>query len=343
LKPPDPEKNGPPRAWVRTYYPGVADPEAASNILVLPGGEVADVELKLLAIPTHAVRGVVVNPDGTPAPKVTMALGEAFSTTALVSKSDGTFEFPAVTEGEWRVSAEAQRDAVKLRAVEWIDVKGHDLENVKLRLAAPLVLRGKMIVDAPKDTPALRPGPMLLSLRGGRSTRNGDLGPMGAALINANSLGNFVVEGAYPGFYRLAPMLQPPSPPYYLDAVLVGGADLTTQEVELSSDATISVVYKADGGSVLGRAENCASGGVLLVPVDPARRRPGFSRSGPCDSSGQYEVHAVRPGDYYALAFAGNGPVLAVDEALLSQGVKVTVRAGEASLADLKAVTRPVF
>jgi len=103
------------------------------------------------------------------------------------------------------------------------------------------------------------------------------------------------------------------------------------------------VVYRTDGGSVLGKAENCASGGVLLVPVDPARRRPGFSRSGPCDSSGQYEVHAVRPGDYYALAFAGNGPVLAVDEALLSQGVKVTVRAGEASLADLKAVTRPVF
>ena len=184
---------------------------------------------------------------------------------------------------------------------------------------------------------------MMLSLRGGRSSRNGDLGPLGAALINSNSLGNFVVEGAYPGFYRLAPMLQPPSPPYYLDAVLIGGADLATQEVEISSDATISVVYRTDGGSVLGKAENCASGGVLLVPVDPARRRPGFSRSGPCDSSGQYEVHAVRPGDYYALAFAGNGPVLAVDEALLSQGVKVTVRAGEASLADLKAVTRPVF
>ena len=343
LKPPDPEKNGPPRAWVRTYYPGVADPEAASNIVVLPGGEVADVELKLLAIPTHAVRGVVVNPDGAPAPKVTVALGEAFSTTAFVSKPDGAFEFPAVAEGEWRVSAEAQKDAVKLRAVEWIDVKGHDLENVKLRLAAPLMLRGNVIVVAPKEAPAPRPGPMMLSLRGGRSSRNGDLGPMGAALINSNSLGNFVVEGAYPGFYRLAPMLQPPSPPYYLDAVLIGSADLATQEVEISSDATISVVYRTDGGSVLGKAENCASGGVLLVPVDPARRRPGFSRSGPCDSSGQYEVHAVRPGDYYALAFAGNGPVLAVDEALLSQGVKVTVRAGEASLADLKAVTRPVF
>jgi hypothetical protein len=51
----------------------------------------------------------------------------------------------------------------------------------------------------------------------------------------------------------------------------------------------------------------------------------------------------VRPGDYYALAFAGNGPVLALDEALLNQAVKVTVRAGEASSADLRTITRPVY
>jgi len=94
---------------------------------------------------------------------------------------------------------------------------------------------------------------------------------------------------------------------------------------------------------VRGTAENCASGGVVLVPSDPARRRPGFSKSGPCDSSGHYEVRAVRPGDYYALAFAGNGPVLALDEALLNQAVKVTVRAGEASSADLRTITRPVY
>jgi hypothetical protein len=103
------------------------------------------------------------------------------------------------------------------------------------------------------------------------------------------------------------------------------------------------MVYKSDGGTVSGKAENCASGGVLLVPGDPALRRKGFSKSAPCDSGGHYEVRAVRPGDYYALAFAGNGPVPALDEALLHQGVKVTVRAGEASSADLRTITRPVF
>jgi hypothetical protein len=123
----------------------------------------------------------------------------------------------------------------------------------------------------------------------------------------------------------------------------VGDRDLAMQDVEISSDVTITVVYRTDGGSVLGKAENCASGGLVLVPRDPARRRPGFSKSGPCDSSDRYEVRAVRPGDYYAVAFAGNGPVFALDEAILSQAVKVTVRAGEASSADPRTVTRPVY
>ena len=123
----------------------------------------------------------------------------------------------------------------------------------------------------------------------------------------------------------------------------VGGQDLARQEVEISSDVVITVMYKSDGGSVRGKAENCALGGVLLVPTDSALRRPGFSKSGPCDAGGHYEIRAVRPGDYYALAFAGNGPVLALDEALLTQAVKVTVRAGEASSADLRTITKPVY
>jgi hypothetical protein len=343
LKPPDPEQDGPALAWMRTYYPSVALPEAASNIVVLPGGEVADVELKLLAVPAHAVRGVVLNPDGTPAPKVAIAQEEAFRSASVESKPDGTFEFAAVPEGEWRFTADAQRGSVKLRATEWIEVTRHDLENVKLRLVPPLTVRGKVVVEGEKGSSLPRLPSMILALRGGRTNREGILGLVGgSAPLDPDANGNFITQ-AYPGVYRIFPLLQPPPPPYYLDAVRVGDADLATQEVEISSDAAITVVYKTDGGSVLGRAENCASGGVVLVPSDPARRRPGFSKSGPCDSSGHYEVRAVRPGDYYALAFAGNGPVLALDEALLNQAVKVTVRAGEASSADLRTITRPVY
>jgi hypothetical protein len=342
LKPPVPEEGGAPLAWIRTYYPGAVDVEGASKIVVLPGGQ-ADVELKLLAVPTHGVRGVVFNPDGTPAPKVAVVLGAGPRGLHVESNEDGTFEFSGVAEGEWRFSAEAQRGSVKVQALEWIEVTGHDVENVKLRLVPPLTIRGKVVMEAPKDAPPPRPTPFVLSRRGGRSRR--DPGPEleGVVLVNPNARGDFIIEEAYPGVYKVAPMVQPPPEPYYLDAVRIGGADLATQEVEIASDAEITVVYKTDGGSVSGKAENCAAGGVLLVPGDPARRRPGLSKSGACDSKDHYEVRAVRPGEYYALAFAGNGPAPAVDEVLLNQAIKVTVRAGEASSADLRAITRPVY
>jgi hypothetical protein len=227
--------------------------------------------------------------------------------------------------------------------MEWIEVSKHDVENVKLRLVSPLTLRGRVVMEAPKDTPAPPPDPLILSLSGGRNSQEGELGLGGSVLAEPDANGDFVVPDAYPGLYRLGPLLPQTRSPYYLDSIRAGDADLTMQEVEISSDVAITVVYKADGGSVHGKAENCASGGVVLIPSDPARRRPGFSKSGACDSSGNYHVDAVRPGDYYALAFAGNGPVLAVDDVLLNQAVKVSVRAGEASAADLKTITKPVY
>jgi len=343
LKPPEPGEDGVPLAWTRTWYPHADAADTASRIVVSPGAEFAGVELKLLAVPLHAVRGVVVNSDGAPAPKVTIALGGAPRPATVESKPDGTFEFPAVAEGEWRFSAEAQKGAVKLRAMEWVEVTKHDVEDVKLRLFPPVTIRGKLIIQAPKDAPTPPPEPLILSLRGGRASREGDIAMGAAALVEPDAKGDFMVADVYPGVYGLGPLLPQQRPPYYLDSVRVGDADLTMQEVEISFDVSMSVVYKTDGGSVHGKAENCASGGVVLIPSDPARRRAVFSRSGACDSSDNYEIDAVRPGDYYALAFAGNGPVLMFDDALLKQAVKVSVRAGEASSADLRTITKPIY
>jgi hypothetical protein len=274
---------------------------------------------------------------------VAIALGGGPGSAPVESKPDGTFEFPVVAEGEWRFSAQVQNGSVKLRATEWIDVGKHDVENVKLRLVPPVAIRGRLVVQAPKDAPAPPPEPLILSLRGGRTSREEDIGPGGAALVEPEANGEFVVQDAYPGAYYLGPMLPQPRRPFYLDAIRIGDADLTMREVEISFDVSMTVVYKTDGGSVHGKAEDCASGGVVLVPADPARRRPVFSRSGACDSTGNYEIDAVRPGDYYALAFAGNGPVPMWDDVILNQAVKVSVRAGEASSADPRTVTKPIY
>jgi hypothetical protein len=342
LKPPDPEPDTPPLAWTRSYYPGVASAEAASKIVVPPGANVPGIELKLLAVPARTVRGVVLHPDGSPAPKASIQRWEGMHLSESASKPDGTFELAGVAEGECRLLAQSQAGGVKLRAVEFIEIKGNDLENVKLRLAPPLSIRGKVVVETPNGGPSLQMHPLSLAFHNG-SGRDDDFGFLAGMLINPNPRGEFVVQDAYPGVYGVAPMLQAPNPPYYLDAIRAGEADLAAQDVEIAFDTTITVVYKADGGQVSGKAESCASGGVLLVPADPALLHRGFSKSGPCDANDHYEVRAVRPGDYYALAFAGNGPAAPVDESMLKQAVKVTVRSGEVSAADLKTITRPVY
>src|SRR5215471_15167760 len=134
LKPPEPEPDGPVLAWKQTYYPGVGLADAAGEFVVLPGGEASGIELRMLAVPTHAVRGVLLDPDGAPVPKVAISLGDGFRTISVQSNPDGTFEFPSVAEDQWRLLAEHQKGTVKLRATEWIEVTRHDVDDVKLHL-----------------------------------------------------------------------------------------------------------------------------------------------------------------------------------------------------------------
>jgi hypothetical protein len=111
----------------------------------------------------------------------------------------------------------------------------------------------------------------------------------------------------------------------------------SSPEVALSGPVSITLVYQTHGGALRGTVEKCASRAVLLVPQDAAMRRPGFFRWAACDANDHYEIAAVRPGEYYALAFAGSAPIPAYD-GLLKQASSVTVRAGETSSADLPAV-----
>jgi hypothetical protein len=346
LKPPEPEPDGPLLAWTQTYYPRAAVAEAATKIVAHPDGAVQDVEMKLLAVAAHSVRGLVVNLDGAPAPeaKVSLRAGSRFMNAD--AKADGTFEFPAVAEGEWVLSARTESNGATLQAaVEWIDVAGHDIDDLKLRLIQPLNVRGRVVVEPESKDAAPPPGsPFMLARQGGRSRFSEDFLPGGTALVAPADGGRLSVEGLYPGVYRAAARIGPaPATPFYLEAIRAGDADLLAAAVPILSDTTVTVVYRTDGGAVRGVAEACFSGGVLLVPKDPERRRTGASRSGACDAAGKYEILAVRPGEYYALAFAGNGPVLPVDETLLQLASRVTVRAGEASVLDLRAVTWPLF
>lgn len=383
LKAPKPEPGtGRQLVWTRTFYPGVPRLDAASRILVRFGSEVSNLEFKLLAFPSHAVRGVLLDADGNPAGNATITLGTDQDPHAMSRRnaprrlrtetnSDGAFEFPQVAEGEWRLLAEGESGGEKRRASQWIDVLGHDVEDLRLRMAGPVTIRGRVIVDSASGVPPPNPLPVFL-LPVGRpidsdtSMSNWKLWPwvhfqslipeaapiqaelttntlvdeLGAVRAIPDGSGDFTLQNVYPGRYRI--VSTPTPPPFYMAAVRIGDAELSDAQVHISSGAApITIMYKSNGGTLRGTAEKCASGIVILIPRDPALQSLPYFRTGRCDTSDRYEIAGIRPGDYSALALVAPGGVPQLDDILLSHARQVKVQADETTSADLRAIQRP--
>lgn len=345
-KPPDPDpETGQAMGWPETYYPGSAVAEGASKLAVRPGADVSDLELKLLAVPVHAVRGVLLNIDGKPVPKqkVNLADEEPLQPAREAeTKADGAFEFPAVTDGVRGLSANVEIGGVKLRARQRLEMAGRDLEGIKLRLEAPFALRGKVVVETAQGmAPPKMPTVVLRSVD---PEHESEFTELMSARPDAD--GAFTFPHVYPGTYRMDGGMAPGQA--YLDSVRLGEAEVPGMQMELASGAPLLTVrYKTGGGTVRGAAENCTQGDVLLIPAEIALRRAGLARSGRCDANGRYEISGLRPGEYYALAFTRGGsspfPQTEWDEGTLAQARRVTVRAGESTSADLTATARPAY
>jgi len=337
-KPPAPNPDSKePRAWARTFYPNAVFRELAAPIVVPPSGDLDGLEITLLAVPLHAIRGVLLNADGDPAPKTQIGLwdsrltGEpAFATT---SAAGGGFQLLHVPEGEWGLVSEIQTGGVTFRAAEWIEVKSRDIEGLKLHLSHPIAVSGRVIFETRPGMPTPEPPQFLLNERhAGQQVFAGT-----SRAARADQDGHFEFHELYPGAYSLSTGPAPPG--YYLDSVRLGNVPAPV-EMELSATSPeLTVVYGSDGGTVRGTVENCHSSQVLLVPQD-APGMPLFTTISGSDC--RFEIGSVRPGDYAAVATPTIRPWLDVlDPALLRTASRVTVRAGETTQADLRITILP--
>ena len=334
-------------AWAATFYPGVADASAASRVQVRAGMEVGDLEVRLQAVPVHRLHGVVVDDHGAPVPKIQVTLGSNLGIftkaedreTHTISADDGSFEFPDVSDGIWRLSAELEAGGAKLRAFTAETMAAHDLDHIQLRLSPPFTVHGNLIREVPagaqrKSAPVI----VLLTPEGGGSVYHQG---------NVAADGSFTIEGVHPGRYVLRPIS--PGPPFYLASLRLGERELPFQApIDLTSGAIpFTIVYKSDGGGVRGTVENCGTAGVIFYPQDPALQFPEFERRATCAENGRYEIANMRPGDYYGFAF-DQAPGLdamflgfTLDQGLINQAVRVTIRSGEFTTADMRVTVRP--
>jgi hypothetical protein len=257
------------------------------------------------------------------------------------TSGDGVFEFPSVAAGEYRVSAVVTRDGVKLWAFEPAEVKDRDLEDVKLRLTAPFSIPGKVVMETAEGQPAPK-FPRVALEYGDLSNSFMDAPPGSIPAGTPNEKGDVTFLNVYPGPYLIDPSSA--SPPYYLDSIRIGAVNALAPDVPISLGAgLITVTYKLNGGTVRGAIDSCKDGSVLLIPQDPAYRRDGFIYRTHCGESGLFEIPAVRPGEYYGLAVANGNPIGLhgeIGQNLINQSARVSVRANEATNAEIRLVKR---
>jgi 5-hydroxyisourate hydrolase-like protein (transthyretin family) len=353
LKPPDPDADtGQPQRWARTYYPGVESEELASEIILHSGVDVTGIEIKLAAVPVHSIRGTITYPDDTPAAKITIRLGEGLPgllAQSTQSREDGTFQFKDVTDGLHEITAVATAGDINLRVSQLVEVAGQDLDRVNIALAAPFTVTGKVILETPEGRPTPAP-PGAVSL-GEVSRRPHDAMFRRSHWANPDAKGDFNITSLYPGTYIVsagapANPLEAPAG-YFLDSIRAGDVELPDRVVRLTEPLPITLIYKTNGGTVRGTVEHCASGVVWLFPRDATLHARNFAISAACHASDQYEIDAVRPGEYYAVALSAANPSPFSDgileETLIALATSVTVRAGEMALADLHLIARPLF
>jgi hypothetical protein len=304
-------------AWAKTWFPGVTQANEAQKIVIHPGVDLAGQDIRLRALNAFSIHGQIREPNGDPAPKITVQLVRADDTLqplerSAVSEADGSFEFSDVYDGDWRLSAE-QNDSVKLRAFAAVAITGRDADDVELRLAAPFSVPVEIVLET-SDAPVKITGNVFLGPEWGGSSPGGMIDKSGR------------IEGVYPGRYQVNFL---PRPGNYAASITLGDREILGQITEFSSGSEpLRIVYRADGGSIRGTVENCGNATIAINPEDPAIQRGnmGFSRFAHCTADGHFEIRNLHPGRYY----------VSDDPSAINKGTSVDVKAGETTTLELK-------
>jgi hypothetical protein len=144
---------------VTTYYPSVVDSDQA--VPIVAEGDLAGYDIRLRTAVARTIRGVVIDVDGKPAAHAKVSIikptqgimmrargpGYNFSDQAravsaaepVETKEDGTFAFPPVLEGDWRVRAVLRPEedySARSGALE-IRVSKSDIDDLEIHLTKP--------------------------------------------------------------------------------------------------------------------------------------------------------------------------------------------------------------
>jgi protocatechuate 3,4-dioxygenase beta subunit len=321
--------------YVTTFYAGVTDFSAASQLEIGPGDQMLGINLRLAKVHTvhvtgravdnsatptpDAVRGATVNvvngQPGPPQPMPTInsriqirlqprgALNMPNLQINTQVRADGSFDFASVAPGQYYLIAVGQgggragAHAARLA----VDVGNSNLEGVNIAINPGAEVRGHVRFDG--DAPS--PLPSLTVRLTPREFNPGVPQPQPARVAPD---GSFQFDDVNLDLYNVA--INTPSG-LYLKSVRAGNADVMTSGIDLANGATsLDILLGLNPPQVTGSVVNeataqpAAAVTVVLMPREKERQDQSyFYSSTNTDQYGNFTFGRVTPGDYVAYAW----------------------------------------
>jgi uncharacterized protein (DUF2141 family) len=323
--------------YAATFYPSTPDSSTAIPVDVGEGGEVRNIDIRLVKARVFRVRGKVVGApaggrgmvpvmltarDGGPG-QVQMAMGQARG-------GEGIFEIRNVPPGQYLAHAQTQGGGQQAVAVAEVDVIGSHVDGLVLTLSTGGDVQGSVkVVDV--STPVEMKN-LQVSLRPVGFGAQAPRAKVGEDL-------KFTLKGVPPIRYAVNVSGYPDT--CYVKSIQYGGADVTDNGVQMTNGGTVEVTISGAAGQidavVMTKDSKVAASAQVLILKDAV---PWQSRS--TDENGMLSLHGLKPGDYKVIAWEDVDPSQLWDTDFLrkfeNEGKSVKIDAGGHEAVQLKAI-----
>ncbi len=352
---PDPQM-----AFAPVYFPGTTQADGAQPVLLGPGDNRENTDLRLERVRMARIEGSVAAADGQPAQRVTVIVSSAAGSSPLSQTAtsttgpDGRFRTGLLAPGSYTLLARLSGPQGGDHAYGRADLSGADVTGVQLTMRSPLQIAGRIVAKGASPAPSMagqRP-----QIRSTSFSAAG--GPLVPQVSTASATGEFTVTNLVPGRYVIgsAPFFgaSAASVTWGLESVVVDGADMTDLAVNISPEALpkdVVITFSDAWQQLSGRLSDAAGKAmtdftVMVFPVNEAYWLHGSRRiiTAQPGSDGRFALGGPGPavlpaGEYYLAAVTDVSRDELYDPAFLQSilpaAIRVTLAPGEKRTQDL--------
>jgi hypothetical protein len=304
--------------YAATFYPGTQN-ETDAVALNMAGGEEGHADFNLSTVRTVKVSGKLMNLgpaiDGMRAMVMLASSSNRPAGQASVKADEDTFEIEDVIPGSYTLMAYSPEDNTRehFRAArEKVQIDASDVNGLVLTLESMgnSEIKGRLIV-AGRTEGLEKIAVRALPMNWRTVTDDAALGEMNGGYAAVEKDGTFTLKTFGSG--KMLPRISANDKAfenYYVEAVRLGGRDVTETGVDLKgkSTAALEIVLSNEGGRIEGIVSGddkkpVTEANVVLVPEDKLRVDYTLYQTTTSDQKGHFVITGIRPGTYKVFAW----------------------------------------